>query len=150
DGCDRANQRFPAVRRGGLGERGGAEQAALAAGPPAGGEPSRLPPAPERPRARLEPVPVPTPPDLEPHVLRDVPLPHIYPYLNLQMLYGKHLGLRGLVERLLASGDPKALELHTIVEQLKRDAVAERLLRAHGVYRWFRARAAGDAVSVLD
>ena len=93
---------------------------------------------------------MPTPPDLEPHVLRDVPLPHIYPYLNLQMLYGKHLGLRGLVERLLASGDPKALELHATVEQLKRDAVVERLLRAHSVYRWFRARAAGDAVIVLD
>src|SRR5207244_5794071 len=114
------------------------------------GDDSRLARAPERPRGRLEPVPVPTPPDLEPHVLRDVPLPHIYPYLNLQMLYGKHLGLRGLVERLLASGDPKALELHTTVEQLKRDAVAERLLRAHGGDRWFRARAAGDAVIGLD
>jgi len=150
DGLDLANQLFSAVTRDGLVERVRAEQAALAASPPSGGEASRLAPAPERPRARLEPVPVPTPPDLEPHVLRDVPLPHIYPYLNLQMLYGKHLGLRGLVERLLASGDPKALELHTTVEQLKRDAVAERLLRAHGVYRWFRARAAGDAVIVLD
>ena len=150
DGLDLANQLFSAVTRDGLVERVRAEQAALAASPPSGGEASRLAPAPERPRARLEPVPVPTPPDLEPHVLRDVPLPHIYPYLNLQMLYGKHLGLRGLVERLLASGDPKALELHATVEQLKRDAVAERLLRAHSVYRWFRARAAGDAVIVLD
>src|SRR6266478_6651386 len=150
DGLDLANQLFSAVTRDGLVERVRAEQAALAASPPSGGEASRLATAPERPRARLERVPVPTPPDLEPHVLRDVPLPHIYPYLNLQMLYGKHLGLRGLVERLLASGDPKALELHATVEQLKRDAVVERLLRAHSVYRWFRARAAGDAVIVLD
>src|SRR3989441_749974 len=73
-----------------------------------------------------------------------------YGGLNLQMLYGKHLGLRGLVERLLASRDPKALELHETVERLKHDAVAERLLRAHGVYRWYRARAAGDAVIVFD
>src|SRR5207253_7587402 len=145
-----ANHPFAAVTRDRLVERGRAEQAALAAGIPAGGEVARPVATPERPRARLERVPVPTPPDLEPHLLRDVPLSHIYPYLNLQMLYGKHLGLRGLVERLLASGDPKALELHTTVEQLKRDAVAERLLRAHGVYRWFRARAAGDAVIVLD
>ena len=41
------------------------------------------------------PGPVPEPPDLEPHVLRDVPLAHIYPYLNLQMLLGKHLGVQG-------------------------------------------------------
>src|SRR5439155_640682 len=97
DGLDLANQLFSAVTRDGLVERVRAEQAALAASPPSGGEASRLAPAPERPRARLERVPVPTPPDLEPHVLRDVPLPHIYPYLNLQMLYGKHLGLRELV-----------------------------------------------------
>src|SRR5438132_2150889 len=112
DGLDLANQLFSAVTRDGLVERVRAEQAALAASPPSGGEASRLAPAPERPRARLERVPVPTPPDLEPHVLRDVPLPHIYPYLNLQRLYGKHLGLRGLGERRLASGQPKALDLH--------------------------------------
>src|SRR5207253_1213483 len=57
---------------------------------------------------------------------------------------------RGLAERLLASRDPKALELHETVERLKHDAVTERLLRAHGVYRWYRARAAGDAVIVFD
>jgi len=83
-------------------------------------------------------------------VLRDVPLSHIYPYLNLQMLYGKHLGVRGLVERLLAAGDPKALEVHEIIETLKRDAVGRGLLEAQGVYRWYRARAAGDAVILFD
>jgi len=83
-------------------------------------------------------------------VLRDVPLTHIYPYLNLQMLYGKHLGVRGLVERLLAAGDPKAVEVHEIVEALKREAVSRGLLAAHGVYRWYRARAAGDAIILFD
>jgi 5-methyltetrahydrofolate--homocysteine methyltransferase len=62
------------------------------------------------------------------------------------MLYGKHLGLRGAVTHLLAEHDPKALELQEIVEQLQRDAVADRLLSASGIYRWYRARAAGDAV----
>src|SRR5262249_5475013 len=105
-----------------------------------------LPPA----RVYLARVDPPTPPDLEPHVLRDVPLAHIYPYLNLQMLYGKHLGLRGLVTRLLADGDPKALELQAAVEELQREAVAKGWLRAQGIYRWFRARAAGDTVALHD
>jgi 5-methyltetrahydrofolate--homocysteine methyltransferase len=65
------------------------------------------------------------------------------------MLYGKHLGLRGLVSRLLADGDPKALELQAVVEDLKREAAARGWLRAHGIYRWFRARAAGDTVQLL-
>src|SRR5262249_59911665 len=106
---------------------------------------ARAPPASAAPARRLERAAVAAPPDLERHVLRDVPLTHIYPYLNLQMLYGKHLGVRGLVERLLAAGDPKAVEVHEIIEALKQDAVAQGLLGAQGVYRWYRARAAGDA-----
>jgi len=89
------------------------------------------------------------PPDLEPHVLRDVPLTHLYPYLNLQMLYGKHLGLRGVVTRLLEDGDPKARELEAVIETLKREALTEGLLHANGIYQWFRARAAGDTLLLL-
>jgi 5-methyltetrahydrofolate--homocysteine methyltransferase len=150
EGLELANQLFSAVTREELAARVRREQAALAAGAATGGPaaPATVPVG--SGRARRDPVPVPAPPDLEPHLLRDVPLPHLYPYLNLQMLYGKHLGLRGIVERLLAAGDPKALELHEMVERLKGDAVAEALLRAHGVYRWYRARAAGDTVIVLD
>jgi 5-methyltetrahydrofolate--homocysteine methyltransferase len=90
------------------------------------------------------------PPDFDRHVLRDVPLSQIYPYLNLQMLYGKHLGVRGPVERLLESGDAKVREVHEIVEDLKRDAVGRGLLHAHGAYQWYRARAASDTLTLLD
>jgi len=125
------------------------EQAALAASVAASRETVPVEPAsePARPMERVTP---PAPPDLERHVLLEVPLAHIYPYLNLQMLYGKHLGVRGLVERLLAAGDAKALEVHEIVEALKRDAVDRGLLKARGVYRWYRTRSAGDAVLLLD
>jgi 5-methyltetrahydrofolate--homocysteine methyltransferase len=92
----------------------------------------------------------PAPPDLEPHVLRDVPLTHVYPYLNLQMLYGKHLGLRGVVSRLIEEGDAKAREVHEVVESLKAEAVREGLLRADGLYRWYRARAMGETVVLLE
>jgi len=149
DGLELANQLFSAPTREALVERIRSEQAALATG----GAPERapapvdlLPPA----RVYLPRVEAPRPPDLDRHVLRDVPLTHLYPYLNLQMLYGKHLGLRGLVTRLLEDGDPKARELHEVVEQLQREAIADGLLHAHGIYQWFRARAAGDALMLLD
>jgi len=148
EGLDLANQLFSAVTRDALAERIRREQAALATGAPAA---VTEPPAAAAPARRtLERVSVPPPPDLERHVLRDVPLPHIYPYLNLQMLYGKHLGLRGLVSRLLEDGDPKARELHDVVEALKAEAARDDLIRADGVYRWFRARADGDRVRLAS
>jgi 5-methyltetrahydrofolate--homocysteine methyltransferase len=149
DGLDLANQLFSAVTRDALVERIRGEQAGLRGAAGAVAAPVAAAP-PVRARSAVPPVSPPVPPDLEPHVLRDVPLVHVYPYLNLQMLYGKHLGLRGNVTKLLAEGDPKARELHEIVEALKRDAVAERWLTASGVYRWYRARAAGDVVTLFD
>ena len=146
DGLDLANQLFSPLAREALIERLRAEQAALGGGTAEAPAPASAAPAPAAPR--LPKVTPPPPPDLEPHLLRDVPLSHVYPYLNLQMLYGKHLGLRGLVSRLLADGDAKARELEAVVEALKRAAATDALLRAHGVYQWFRARAAGDALIV--
>ena len=52
------------------------------------------------------------------------------------------------MSRLLADGDAKALELHGVVEDLKREAAAHGWLRAHGIYQWFRARAAGDTLEL--
>jgi len=89
-------------------------------------------------------VPVPAPPDLDLHVLRRVPLAHIYPYLNLQMLLGKHLGVKGSVARLLAEGDPKTLELHGVIERLEREAAERGWLEANALYRFFEARSFGD------
>ncbi len=151
EGLDLANRLFSAVTREGLVERVRAEQAALVAGAAApDARPAAAPASGAAVSAvrsqRIEP---PVPPDLEPHVLRNVPLPQIYPYLNLQMLYGKHLGLRGLVSRLLEDGDPKARELAGVVEALEAEAAREGLLRADGVYRWFRARAEKETVRLF-
>src|SRR5262249_52378226 len=87
DGPDLAHRLFAAPTRDALvaGIRRG--QAELAGSPAPVPETVAAAPTPAAPR-RLERVTVPVPPDLERHVLRDVPLGQIYPYLNLQMLYG--------------------------------------------------------------
>jgi 5-methyltetrahydrofolate--homocysteine methyltransferase len=147
DGLDLANQLFSAPTRDALIERVRTEQAALVAAVT-----EAAPVRPAAPALRTTAVPrveVAAPPDLERHVVREVPLPHVYPYLNLQMLYGKHLGLRGPVVRLLEEGDAKAAELREVVEALKTAAAREGLLRPHGVYQWFRARVAGETLTLL-
>jgi 5-methyltetrahydrofolate--homocysteine methyltransferase len=148
DGLDLANQLFSAVSRDTLLERVRAEQAALAG---AAAETAPLRPSAPAPRRTGVPrVDVPPPPDLDRHVVRDVPLSHVYPYLNLQMLYGKHLGLRGPVVRLLEEGDAKAAELREVVEGLKTEAAREGLLRVHAVYQWFRTRVAAETLTLLE
>jgi len=144
EGLDLANRLFSAPTRETLIERVRAEQAALADGGRAAT--SSVAPAAEPRREPIPRVEPPAPPDLELHVLRDVPLTHVWPYLNPQMLYGKHLGLRGMVTRLMQEGEAKALELRDVVENLQREAVTQRLLTAQGLYRWYRARAAGDTL----
>lgn len=95
-------------------------------------------------------APVFLPPDVERHILRRYPLSHIRPYLNLQMLLGKHLGLRGNVEKRLAEGDEQALQLRELVDTLLAQGERERLIEAHAVYRFFPAQADGDTVFVYD
>ncbi|QQE80986.1 methionine synthase [Alicyclobacillus sp. SO9] len=92
-------------------------------------------------------APVFTPPDVERHILRDYPVSELRPYLNLQMLLGKHLGVRGNVEKLLASGDDKATELLDLVNRLI-DDFSKSSLRAHAVYRFFPAQSEGDRLLI--
>jgi 5-methyltetrahydrofolate--homocysteine methyltransferase len=95
-------------------------------------------------------APVYEPPDYERHVLRNYPLSHLRPYINEQMLLGKHLGLKGNVKQLLAEGDPKALELKEQLDALIADLERDRLIRTDGMYRFFPAQSDGDTILVYD
>ncbi|CAJ1314761.1 methionine synthase [Paenibacillus nuruki] len=90
------------------------------------------------------------PPDLDRHVLRNYPLGHILPYVNMQMLLGHHLGLKGSVEQLLAKEDPKAVQLKSVVDETLQKALTEHIIQAHGMYRFFPAQSSGNDVIVYD
>ena len=95
-------------------------------------------------------APVFTPPDTDRHVLRDIPLSHVLPYVNWQMLLGHHLGLKGNVEQLLASGDEKAVRLRETVDAVIAEAEKNGWLRPQGVYRFFPAQSDGNDILVYD
>jgi len=144
DGLDLANRLFSATTREALLDKLRTEQDGLRAGDAA----APTAPAPAITVAARSTVsrtvPVPGPPDLDPHVLRRVPLAHIFPYLNLQMLLGKHLGVKGSVHRLLAEGDPKTVEINEVIEELERQSATHGWLEANAVYRFFEARSSSD------
>jgi len=95
-------------------------------------------------------VPVHLPPDCERHILRQYPISHLQPYLNLRMLLGKHLGVRGNVDKLIESGDEKVLGLYGMVEDLLNDAKQQGSIAAHGVYQFFPAQSDGNQILIYD
>src|SRR6266536_82495 len=145
DGLDLANRLFGATTREAMLDKLRVEQDGLRAGAAAAATAEAAPASAVGVRSAVSPtVPIPRPPDLDPHVLRRVPLAHIYPYLNLQMLLGKHLGVKGSIQRLLAEGDAKTLEIKAVIEELERQSAEHGWLEANAVYRFFEARSSGD------
>ena len=89
----------------------------------------------------------PRPPDLERHAAR-FDTEEVWPHLNLQMLYAKHLGLKGSVERLRKAGDPKLLKVEAVVEELKEFARGE--MEVRGAWRFFPARGDGNRLVLFE
>jgi 5-methyltetrahydrofolate--homocysteine methyltransferase len=94
--------------------------------------------------------PLPSPPDLKRHVLEGVSLDEVFPYLNLQMLYGKHLGLRGNVEKLIEQGDERAEKLHHQILDLEDEVLAHGWMPPKGVWQFYRAVSEGNSILLLD
>ncbi|MDP2339521.1 MAG: methionine synthase [Deltaproteobacteria bacterium] len=92
------------------------------------------------------------PPDTKLHVLDDVPVETLWPYINPMMLYARHMGLKGRVDDLIAKGDKKAIELKKLVTEVEDEALAKNLLRARCLWKFFRAaRPDGeDAIVFFD
>ncbi|GIP37312.1 methionine synthase [Paenibacillus sp. J31TS4] len=109
-------------------------------------------PVPSRARSTAisQDVPVYLPPDLEPHILRNYPIDHLIPYINLEMLLGKHLGVRGSVAKLLQEKDPKTTELKEVVDGILEEAIRDGIIRAQGMYRFFPAQADGNDIIIYD
>lgn len=148
DGLDLANKLMDPAQRSLMAEEMKAELAAMAA------EEEKPRVLPELTRAAKSSVstdvPVHIPPDLERHIIRNYPINHIVPYMNMQMLLGHHLGLKGQVEQLLADGNEKAVELKATVDNLLNQAAEEGIIQAHAMYRFFPAQSRGNDIIIYD
>jgi 5-methyltetrahydrofolate--homocysteine methyltransferase len=89
---------------------------------------------------------IPTPPDIELHVVDDFDSDEVFRNIDLQMLYGKHLGLKGAVKKLFADHDPKALDLRRRLEEFWDEARSRGLLRPRAAYRFCPCQAEGDSL----
>jgi 5-methyltetrahydrofolate--homocysteine methyltransferase len=101
-------------------------------------------------RSSVQPLPSPPqPPDLDRHVMKRLDLDDVWRYLNPLMLYGKHLGLKGRFEDLLAKDDPKARMLRDLVEELKAEC-RDGAMTARAVWQFLPAAGDGETIRVGD
>jgi 5-methyltetrahydrofolate--homocysteine methyltransferase len=92
----------------------------------------------------------PRPPDLNNHVLEDFDLTELFPYINPQMLYVRHLGYRGRFTENLAAGEQKAVDLHRKVREIETIMLERSDIRAGAIYRFYRAASDGNDLVILS
>ncbi|WP_042461066.1 methionine synthase [Neobacillus dielmonensis] len=95
-------------------------------------------------------VPVFVPKDTKRHVLTSYTLAHIEPYINMQMLLGHHLGVKGKIAKLIAEKDEKVLKVKEVVDQLIAEASANQWITPKAVYQFFPAQSDGNKVYIYD
>ena len=124
-----------------VGESAARDRSAEAPGSAGRGSDAEVEPSPGPSPSVRRDVEVPEPPDLERHV-EDLPLEEVWELVNPQMLYAKHLGLKGSIARLEEDGDEKLEKLRELVGGLERHAVAQGA-RARAVWRFYPAKVGG-------
>lgn len=102
-----------------------------------------------RPAVSTE-VPVFTPMDTKKHIMKSYSLSHIEPYINMQMLIGHHLGVKGKIANLIASKDEKAIKVKEVVDGLLADAKKENWILPAAVYQFFPAQSDGNKIFIYD
>ena len=89
-------------------------------------------------------------PDLELHIETQIPSEEIFPLINPQMLYGRHMGLRGNFEKKIASGDEKAIRLQEMMLELLDEVRQRDLLVPKAMWQHFPASSMADQIFIHD
>lgn len=95
-------------------------------------------------------APVFTPMDTKRHILKSYSLSHIEPYINMQMLIGHHLGVKGKIAKLLAEKNEKAVKVKEVVDQLLTGAIQNNWITPAAVYQFFPAQSDGNKVIIFN
>jgi 5-methyltetrahydrofolate--homocysteine methyltransferase len=93
-------------------------------------------------------VAIPQVPDLSRHTEQVADLDEVWSYINPQMLYGRHLGLRGRFNDLIAAGDRRARDLEEKIERVKEEC-RQGAMRVRVVWQFFEAESEGNRLHVF-
>ena len=93
-------------------------------------------------------VEVPLPATLE-RTRLDLDLDEVWSHLNLQMLFGRHLGLKGSVEKLKAAGDAKLAKLEGLLDELKSEC-RDGAMSVQAAWKFYPALGRGNDLALFD
>lgn len=93
---------------------------------------------------------IPEAPDGELHIETQIPSDEIFPLINPQMLYGRHMGLRGNFEKKIAAGDEKAAGLQKMMLELLDEVQQRDLLVPKAMWQHFPASSMSDQIFIHD
>ena len=93
---------------------------------------------------------IPTPPDLRLHVIKEYDLERIFPFINPQMLYVRHLGYKGRFADALEAGDPGAVELRDSVRRVEDAILSDPTINANAVFKFFPCQSDGQCLLVYS
>jgi 5-methyltetrahydrofolate--homocysteine methyltransferase len=99
-------------------------------------------------------------PDFERHVVKGQSLDIIWKYVNNLVLFYRHLGMPGDVVKLWQKGDFQSLDQHPsgkkmmefagIIEELKAEVKASKLMEVKAVFQFFKATSDGNRLSLFS
>ncbi|MEK6875770.1 MAG: vitamin B12 dependent-methionine synthase activation domain-containing protein, partial [Nanoarchaeota archaeon] len=89
-------------------------------------------------------------PDFVQHIIDSYDLNEIFDMINPQMLFGTHLGLKGLYSRLIGNKDEKALELTKKVDEVKEWIIENKILHPKAIYRFFECNSEGNSILIYN
>ncbi|MGM0838249.1 MAG: methionine synthase [Bacillota bacterium] len=88
------------------------------------------------------------PSDTKRHLLRNYSISHVEPYINMQMLIGHHLGVKGKIANLIAEKDARTLQVKAVVDQLLSEAKQKCLITPAAVYQFFPAQSEDNSLLI--
>lgn len=94
--------------------------------------------------------PVFIPEDTKRHVIKTYSLSHIESYINMQMLLGHHLGVKGKLTKLLEEKEEKAVKVKEMVDGLLHEAREQNWIIPKAVYQFFPAQSEGNKIYIFD
>lgn len=86
--------------------------------------------------------------DTKRHLLRNYSISHVEPYINMQMLIGHHLGVKGKIANLIAEKNERTLQVKAVVDQLLSEAKQKGLITPAAVYQFFPAQSEDNTLLI--